>query len=117
MAEQDKDSMGRFAAKGDSVRSVRTIRLTDETWAALGEKADNEDMSKADYLEALLAGSIDWDSDDSEPDQQRELDFEPEEVAELLKEALTFKANAGGRIKTKIKEALEMMGFNSSEED
>lgn len=112
--QQDKDDRGRFASKGDSIRQVRTVRLTDATWKALGQKADDQDMNRADYLEALLAGEVDWDSD-ADSDRQ-EFDFDPDEVAELLREALTLKANAGGKIKVKIREALEMMGIDSDGE-
>lgn len=114
--EQDRQDGGKFAAKGESIRAVRSIRLTDVTWQVLGDKADDQDMSKADYLEALAAGEVGWESEETEPDQPS-FDFDPDEIAEVLKEALTFKANAGGKIKTKIKEALELMGFDPSEED
>jgi hypothetical protein len=113
--EQDKDERGRFVVKGEVARLVRSIRLTDQCWKILGEKAEDNDMSKADYLEALVRGEINWDDEEnqhSEPD----LNFDPDEVAELLKEALTLKANAGGKIKLKIKEALELMGFDPDED-
>lgn len=113
--EQERQERGRFAAKGNSPRVFRGIRLTDATWAALGEKADNEDMTRADYLEALAASEVSWDFEDAEADQP-ELDFDLDEVADLLKQALKLKANAGGKIKTKIREALELMGIDSEDE-
>lgn len=108
--EQERDN-GRFAPKGNENRTVRSIRATDSTWNTLEEKASEQDMSKADYLEALVSGEIDWESEDFEKDEIAEFDFDVEEVAEILREALTLKANAGGKIKTEIKKALEMMGF------
>lgn len=114
MMEQERQKGGKFAAKGNSIRVFRGIRLTDSTWEVLGEKADSEDMSRADYLEALASGEVEWNSD--EPDQQ-DFDFDPDEVVEILREALALKANAGGKIKTKIREALEMMGFDPNEEN
>lgn len=116
MTEQDRGDRGRFAAKGDAYRLVRSIRLTDDTWKALGEKADDQDMTRADYLEALASGEIEWESDRDQKDQDSELDFDPEDVAELLREALTLKANAGGKIKIRIKEALQLMGYDPDEE-
>lgn len=110
MIEQERDN-GKFAPKGNENRTVRSIRATDSTWNALEDKASEQDMSKADYLEALVSGEIDWESEDSEKDELAEFDFDVEEVAEVLREALTLKANAGGKIKTEIKRALEMMGF------
>ncbi len=110
MIEQERDN-GKFAPKGNENRTVRSIRATDSTWNALEEKASEQDMTKADYLEALVSGEIDWESEDSEKDEVAEFDFDVEEVAEVLREALTLKANAGGKIKTEIKRALELMGF------
>lgn len=112
--EQERQSDGRFAVKWSSVRAFRGIRLTDAAWKVLCEKANDLDMSRADYLEVLAADKVQWDSNETET-EQREFDFEPDEVVEILKEAL--KANAGGAIKKKIREALELMGIEPSEED
>lgn len=109
MIEQERDN-GKFAAKGIENRTVRSIRATNSTWNILEEKASEQDMTKADYLEALVAGEIDWELENSDK-EATEFDFDVEEVAEILKEALTLKANAGGKIKTEIKRALEMMGI------
>jgi hypothetical protein len=108
MIEQERDN-GKFAAKGSELRTVRSIRLTDSTWNALEDKASEQDMSKADYLEALVSGEIDWESDDFDKEQVAEFDID--EVVEILTEALTLKSNAGGAIKKEIKKALELMGF------
>lgn len=116
MIEQERNETGKFTTKGDEVRAVRSIRLTDNTWAALGDKADEQDMTRADYLEALFAGIVEWDFDSAHSDQP-DLDFDPDEAAEILREALTLRANAGGKIKTKIREVLELMGFDSGEDD
>lgn len=113
--EQDRGDGGKFAAKGDDIRAVRSVRLTDNTWRTLGERADDQDMTRADYLEALVAGEVEWESEGVESDQQ-DLDFDPDEIAEILKEALTLKANAGGKIKLRIKEALQLMGYDPDEE-
>ncbi len=110
MIEQERDN-GKFAVKGSEPRTVRSIRLTDSTWNALEDKASEQDMTKADYLEALVSGEIEWESDDSDKEQTTEFDFDVEEVIEILTEALTLKPNAGGKIKTEIKRALEIMGF------
>lgn len=110
MIEQEREN-GKFASKGNENRTVRSIRATDSTWSALEEKANEQDMSKADYLEALVGGEIDWESEDLEKDEVSELDFDVKEIAEILREALTLKSNAGGKIKTEIKRVLEMIGF------
>jgi len=113
MIDQDRNDQGKFTYKGNSERKVRTIRLTDETWNLLGEKSDENDMSKADYLEALATNQISWDTENN---TESNLDFDVDEVAEILKEALTLKSNAGGKIKAKIKEDLEIMGIDLNDE-
>ncbi len=110
MIEQERDN-GKFAAKGTELRTVRSIRLTDSTWDALEDKASEQDMSKADYIEALVSGEIEWELDNSNKEQATEFDFDVDEVVEILTEALTLKPQAGGAIKKEIKKALELMGF------
>lgn len=109
MATQDRNDRGKFTAKGDAMRAVRTIRLTDSTWASLADKADSLDMSKADYLEGLFSGEIDWESDDIESDKN-DLDFDLDEVAEILSNALTSKERGNKHLKAAIVEVLEIMG-------
>lgn len=109
MIDQERDN-GKFAAKGNENRTVRSIRLTDSTWNALEDKASEQDMSKADYIEALVNGEVEWESEEADEDKT-EFDFDIEEVVEILTEALTLKPQAGGAIKKEIKKALELMGF------
>lgn len=40
-------------------------------------------------------------------------DTDVEAACEILQDALTFKANAGGAIKNQIRQALEMLGFDT----
>lgn len=115
MATQDRNNSGKFAAKGESIRAVRTMRLTDSTWASLGDKADEHDISKADYLEGLLSGQIEWKNDDLESDKN-DLDFDPNQVAEILKKVLTSKERGNKHFKAAIAEVLELMGHELEEE-
>jgi len=114
MPEQDRNEHGLFTKKGDSERKVRSIRLTDKTWDILEEKANDNDMSKADFLEALAHNEINWDE---ENENESNLDFDVDEVGKILKEALTIKPNRGGQIKIKIREVLEIMGIELDEKD
>lgn len=109
MATQDRNDSGKFEAKGDAIRAVRTIRLTDSTWASLADKADGLDVSKADYLEGLFSGEIEWENDDSELDKN-DVDFDVDEVAEILSNALTSKERGNKHLKAAIVEVLEIMG-------
>ena len=60
----ERDNGGKFAVKGDEYRKVRTIRLTDTTWQAIGDISESLDMSKADYLEKLNDDGVFTDSND-----------------------------------------------------
>ena len=52
-----RDIQGKFALKDDDYRQVRSVRLTDETWKALGIAAECLGMSRSDYLEELVRGN------------------------------------------------------------
>ncbi len=113
MTEFNRDEHGLFKYKGNSERKVRSIRLTDETWETLGEKAEDNDMTRADFLEALATGQIEWE--ESEKEVESDLDFDIDEVAGILKDALNFKGNATKKIKAEIEKVLELMGVELDE--
>lgn len=52
-----RDIQGKFALKNDDYRQVRSLRLTDDTWKALGIAAECLGMTRADYLEYLIANN------------------------------------------------------------
>lgn len=49
-----RDPQGKFALKNDEHRSVRSLRLTDTTWTALGEEAKSLSLTRSDYLEQIF---------------------------------------------------------------
>ena len=49
-----RDNLGKFARKNDEHRSVRSLRLTDTTWSALGVKAESLSLTRADLLEQMV---------------------------------------------------------------
>jgi hypothetical protein len=59
-----------------------------------------DDGEDADSILTLL------ENDDS----RGESEFDLDEVTQVLQEALELKANAGGKIKTKIRKVLELLG-------
>lgn len=61
---QGHNENGNFTVKNDAIREIRSIRLTDATWHLMGDRADEGDMTKADYLERLFSGKIKWQSND-----------------------------------------------------
>jgi len=115
MPEQEKDDKGHFMRKSDSERKIRSIRATDNTWNLLGDKAEENDMTRADFLEALVTKQIEWE--ESEKEVELDLDFDIDEVAEILKNTLNFKGNATKKIKAEIEKVLELMGIELDETD
>jgi hypothetical protein len=59
-----RDIQGKFALKDDDYRQVRSLRVTDDTWKALGIAAECFGMTRADYLEQVIrdnaSPSITW---------------------------------------------------------
>jgi hypothetical protein len=53
-----RDIQGKFALKNDDYRKVRSLRLTDETWKALGIVAECDGLTRADYLEQIVRDGI-----------------------------------------------------------
>lgn len=49
-----RDIQGKFTLKNDDYRQVRTLRLTDATWMALGMAAEGLGLTRADLLEQVV---------------------------------------------------------------
>lgn len=66
-----RDIQGKFALKNDDYRQVRSLRLTDDTWKALGIAAECYWLTRADYLEEIVKSdnlpSNTWKEDDTFP--------------------------------------------------
>jgi hypothetical protein len=58
MAKQDRGKGGKFAPKSDEPRSVRTVRLTNTTWAKLGQIAESRSITRADLIEQIVEQRI-----------------------------------------------------------
>ncbi len=52
--KRKRDIQGKFALKNDDYRQVRSLRLTDETWRALGIASECLGWTRADLLEKLV---------------------------------------------------------------
>lgn len=103
---EPRDGLGKFAPKSDAERKVRSIRATDWVWDEFGFLADSQKITRADLLEQ-------WAKSGGPPARAGDSDqgdnLTPVELAiviESLNQALTLKANSGGAIKVKIREAL-----------
>lgn len=89
---------GRFASKSEADRQVRSIRATNRVWDDFGFLADQRRITRADLLE-------DWVKQSGTTGDTAQSAI----AIALLKEALSLKANSGGAIKAKIKQALEYL--------
>ena len=58
MLPQERGERGRFAAKSDNPREVRSLRLTDTTWEKLGKAADSRRITRADLIEQLAESGV-----------------------------------------------------------
>jgi predicted DNA-binding protein len=96
MEKRIRGEDGKYISKGKSKREVRSIRLTDETWESLNDLAVRQKMTVADFVEEWISGNVIHGGN-----------IDLIEIAEILEEALKLKPNAGGAIKTKIREALK----------
>lgn len=92
---QGRNEKGQFDNKSDSERKVRSIRVTDRIWQEFGEIAVKRGITRADLLEEIV---------DTDRVIRRD-----SKVIKILEEALKLKANAGGAIKKKVKDALKLL--------
>lgn len=53
-----RDIQGKFTLKNDDYRQVRSLRLTDDTWKALGITAECLGLTRADYLEEMVKNNF-----------------------------------------------------------
>lgn len=59
MNKQGRNESGKFSAKSNEMREVRSIRLTNATWDALGKLADERSITRADLVEDwMINGSL-----------------------------------------------------------
>lgn len=58
MAKQGRGEAGKFAAKSEELREVRSLRLTDTTWERLGDAAKSRCITRADLVEQLVESGV-----------------------------------------------------------
>jgi len=90
MVERDRFDNGTFAPKSSQVREVRSLRLTDKTWRALGRVAELKGITRADLIEELAESEAieQWASGCDEVEKLKEkileLTAEKEDLAQQL---------------------------------
>ncbi len=68
-----RDTQGKFVLKDNDYRQVHSLRLTDETWKALGVIAECFGMTRADYLSEVVRNNAHPRiTRNDEPDRQAE---------------------------------------------
>lgn len=55
----NRDESGQFAPKGQDKKPMRSMRLSEEDWEALGAKASEQRKSRTELIEELAQGKID----------------------------------------------------------
>lgn len=95
MSEQPVNEIGRYVLKGDAPRRVRSVRLTDDAYAALLRIASERGETLSDYLHAI-----------SEVEAPSGGFCVALSECDRLRSALTLPANKGGAIKQAIREFL-----------
>ena len=58
MKSRKRDLQGKFAIKNDDYREVHSVRLTDNTWKALGIASECLGLTRADYLEEIARNNL-----------------------------------------------------------
>jgi hypothetical protein len=105
MAEQGRTEGGKFAAKSNEPRHVRSIRLTDSTWEVLGVIAIQRGITRADLLEELVEGDVVISAQSIAGSSQTALDIE-----QLIEKVLADpKVTRGGKDKGAVRRGLESL--------
>lgn len=58
MTVHTRNNQGRFTAKSDENREVRSLRLTETTWQRLGELANRRHITRADLIEQAVESEL-----------------------------------------------------------
>ncbi len=106
-----RDEHGLFRQKSKTPRLTKTIRTTDENWEQFGNLAESQDMTRADLLENWVSTHVTHGTNlDRIENLEDHVSHELiERVIEILSESLSFRSNAGGKIKVKIREAISLL--------
>lgn len=105
MTEQGRTEGGKFAPKSDEPRQVRSIRLTDSTWKALGAIAAQRGITRADLLEELVEGGV-----ISSIEQPVKPEKEVAEMTQLVEQVLSDPVvTRGGKDKGAVRRGMEAL--------
>jgi len=105
--EQERNSSGQFVCKSGTFRRVRSIRISDTDWLRLQKLSEAQGCTVADLLHEWLSVPPGMYLQMICADSQQEQLFS--KIKKILHYALTLKSNAGGAIKTQIREVLDLL--------
>lgn len=58
MSNRARNTSGKFAAKSETPRKIRSVNLTDDAWQWLADVAAQSGISRNDYIEAIAGDGI-----------------------------------------------------------
>lgn len=108
---QGRNETGKFTAKSEGFRKVRSIRLTDATWDELGKLSDQRCITRADLIEELtqsgeLAKALSSEIIDSSDILHITTDRVRNEISSLLNDPVVTR---NGKDKGSVKRALQAL--------
>lgn len=107
MANNMRQTGGKFAPKSDAPRKVRSVNLTDAAWEWLARTAEQANLTRNDYLEALARGNqpfIEMAGDTPAPFIEMEA-TPPQPLAETDCQCLPDAADLLNRLKARNKKS------------
>lgn len=103
--KQPRNEQGQFGQKDADKRKLRSLRLSDPTWAELGKIAEQYDISRSDVILKLL-GQDNLNQGSQENEHLKQIVVK---AIEELKKGLALKPNAKGAKNNKIRSALNIL--------
>lgn len=106
-----KGKNGRYECKSKTPRKTKTIRTTDENWEEFGNLAESRDMTRADLLEVWVSNYVTHrkNMDQIQHSENHVSHSLVDRAIKILEQGLKLRANAGGKIKTKIRDAISLL--------
>jgi len=113
MTESFRNEQGKFVRKGQEIRNVYSVRVTDRAWLELGLKAEKLGMTRADLIEQVaFLELVDETHCHSAP---QEGFLKVVQATDLLNECLSLRWNQGVKMQAKINEAILLIMQGTTE--
>jgi hypothetical protein len=104
---QDRTEQGKFAPKSETLRYVRSIRLTDKAWEKIGFAAEKRRITRADLIEQMVEDGV-FDDVPRDPEISQEILLN--EIEAVVEEILSDPTvTRGGKDKGAVKRGLQAL--------